>query len=125
MPREPLPTAKHRALELLTNTGPLGVTEAALLANGLTAKVRSQSLIVTTSIERVRAGAKTIDVKRVLDHGRGLKGDRSRLVFPLSDVVLCDGLLSESCGPHNRGNFELRYQKALPRMLAPVANVTP
>jgi hypothetical protein len=41
------------------------VTEAALLANGVTAKVRSPSLIVTTSIDHVRAGAKTIDVKRV------------------------------------------------------------
>ena len=63
--RKPLLPAKHRALELLTNSGPLGVTEAALLANGVTAKVRSPSLIVTTSIDRVRAGAKTIDVKRV------------------------------------------------------------
>ncbi len=41
------------------------MTEPALLANGVTAKVRSPRLIVTTSIDRVRAGAKASDVKRV------------------------------------------------------------
>jgi hypothetical protein len=63
----PLTADRRRALELLTNTGPLGVTEAALLANGVTANVIAElehDGFVTSSTHEVLAGAKTIDVKR-------------------------------------------------------------
>jgi hypothetical protein len=68
MPRKPPPAAKGRALAMLADAGQNGVTEAALLANGVTAKVLAELVRVgwaTTSTHEVRAGAKTIEVKRV------------------------------------------------------------
>jgi hypothetical protein len=66
--RKPLPAARRRAIGVLTDTGPLGVTEGALLANGptvqLLAELERDGMVVST-ISRERAGAEMIDVKRV------------------------------------------------------------
>ena len=66
---------RRRILELLANTGPCGVTEAALIANEITAKMVAEFLRVgwaTVAAEVERAGGKVIDVRRyrITDAGR-------------------------------------------------------
>ena len=58
---------RRRILELLANTGPEGVTEAALIADEIAAKMVAEFLRVgwaTVAAETVRAGGKVIDVRR-------------------------------------------------------------
>jgi hypothetical protein len=58
---------RRRILELLANTGPRGVTEAALIANEITARMVAEFLRVgwaTVAAERVQANGKVIDMRR-------------------------------------------------------------
>jgi predicted transcriptional regulator len=66
---------RRRILQLLANTGPCGVTEAALIANEVAAKILAEFLRAgwaTVATETVRTGAKAIDVRRyrITDAGR-------------------------------------------------------
>jgi hypothetical protein len=58
---------RRRILQLLANTGPNGVTEAALIADETAAKMVAEFLRVgwaTVAAERVRAAGKLIDERR-------------------------------------------------------------
>jgi hypothetical protein len=58
---------RANALELLANIGPRGVTEAALIANEITAKTVAEFLRVgwaTVAAEKAQADDKVIDVRR-------------------------------------------------------------
>jgi hypothetical protein len=63
----PLNDDRRRILDLLANTGPLGVTEAALIANEIAAKMMAEFLRVgwvTVAAQRVQADGKVIDMRR-------------------------------------------------------------
>jgi hypothetical protein len=70
-----LTTDQHRAPEMLTDSGLNGATEASLLINGIRAATLAElenAGWATSSVASVRAGGKTIEVRRyrITDAGR-------------------------------------------------------
>ena len=66
---------QRRALELLAGAGPLGYTQATLLAHGFTNELSADLVrdgLATTQSKTVRAGGRMIEVARVMitDAGR-------------------------------------------------------
>jgi hypothetical protein len=62
-----LDAGQRRFIAMLADAGPRGITETALLANGFTAQLLAElerDGLITASIDKVRAGGKTIEVKR-------------------------------------------------------------